>query len=110
MLANRTRPLLNSKRLTDYQQLLLRRRFSDRWGTSEVQKATNISDSAEEMAENTTINYPHKNSAQFMYRDYMRVISRKYEEPMTRKLKNIVREMFLDYAHLPKRELFQVMG
>lgn len=71
---------------------------------------TNLSDTAEEMAEKTALNYPHKNSAQFMYRDYMRVISRKYDEPQAKRLKAIVRQMFLEYAHLPKKEMFQTMG
>jgi len=77
---------------------------------SEVQKATNLSDTAEEMATATAVNYPHKNSAQFMFRDYMRVITRKYNEPERSRLKAIVREMFLEHAHLPKSEMFQVMG
>merc|ERR1719195_2439050 len=65
---------------------------------------------AEETNEETTKHYPHKHSTTFLYRDYMRVLDRKYPKEFAGKLKRTVRELFDYYAHLPDKERFQVMG
>merc|ERR1719204_209751 len=69
-----------------------------------------LSKFAKETANRAAGALPHKHTSLFLYRDYLRVIERKYEGSQVKYLKNAVRHNFITYKYLEDKERMQMVG